>query len=384
MSQPVTSEPDGEKLTRVIRLAIGKDCDPISAGGRVRAYKLLQLFSDEDIARTYLEQHLWNNEPYCPRCHSSTQVKARGKGLFCCNACEYGFTVRAGAIFENSHIPLRKWLCAIFLFSSARERISSVKLAAQLSIRQASAWSMIRRIREVWNQWKDVFRKLLEGIGACLDSTHSWPFFSAKTPRLTRIVEVAKDDPYYLPPDQLLVTSLTLEAGKLVKPWTAFYEKRPLTKSALLALERRNECSAAHSEDHLRRIPRPAPMKDCPICRFGEQVWRFWEDPVKFLCQDVWEEFWDWISVEAAVSEDPDFSQFNLSLDILYVVEDLRSRTFWMRLTYNEKCRYLRSIKYKDKMNHQWMEENRKGREERELARINSVRTVDASFDVLI
>jgi hypothetical protein len=37
-------------------------------------------------------------------------------------------------------------------------------------------------------------------------------------------------------------------------------------------------------------------MRECPICRFGEGEWRFWEDPIKYLTSwDVWEDFWDWV-----------------------------------------------------------------------------------------
>jgi transposase-like protein len=386
LSQPVAMELDGEKLTRVIRLAIGKDCSPIDQGGRVRAYKLLELFPDEETARICFEKHFWPNGPICPRCQSGVHVRSRRNGLFCCNACERGFTVRVGTIFANSHIPLRKWLCAIFLFSSARVRISSIKLAEQLGIRQESAWAMIHRICKVWDQWRNVFKKLLEQIGACLDSTHSWPFFtSKKRSQPTKIVEVPEDDPYHLAPDELLVTAETLEAGKLVSSWTAFFKKRPLTKLARLALGRRRERFRIHTEDHIQWMSRHSTMRDCPVCKFGVHEWRFWEDPIKFLAYDVWEEFWDWISEREELltpSHREILNQFPvLSDDVLYQFEDSKFINWFVRLGCEGMVQYLR--------HHQSREVQRRQRREQErlaeqLARSIAMESLDSTQDVLI
>jgi hypothetical protein len=56
------------------------------------------------------------------------------------------FSVRAGTIFEDSHIPLRLWLTAIWMLANMA-RPSSHELARRLGITQKSAWSMLRRIK---------------------------------------------------------------------------------------------------------------------------------------------------------------------------------------------------------------------------------------------
>jgi hypothetical protein len=58
------------------------------------------------------------------------------------------FTVRTGTIYERSHIPLHKWLYAMYLLMTARKGISSMQLAKEIGITQKSAWFMLGRLRE--------------------------------------------------------------------------------------------------------------------------------------------------------------------------------------------------------------------------------------------
>ena len=69
-------------------------------------------------------------------------------GYFRCLACKEDFTVRTGTIFERSHIPLDKWLYAMYLISTARKGITTMQISKELGITQKSAWFMLQRIRE--------------------------------------------------------------------------------------------------------------------------------------------------------------------------------------------------------------------------------------------
>ena len=62
--------------------------------------------------------------------------------------CGKEFTVRAGSTFERSHIPLDKWLLAMYMVLTARKGISSLQLSKELSITQRSAWFLLARLRE--------------------------------------------------------------------------------------------------------------------------------------------------------------------------------------------------------------------------------------------
>jgi hypothetical protein len=74
--------------------------------------------------------------------------KATRKGLHKCYHCRKQFTVRQGAIFESSHLPLNVWLQAIFLIASSKKGISSHQLHRMLGITIKTAWFLSHRIRE--------------------------------------------------------------------------------------------------------------------------------------------------------------------------------------------------------------------------------------------
>jgi transposase-like protein len=108
----------------------------------------------EDEARATLEAIRWPNGPVCPHC-GGTEAKridaASPKvrdGLLRCRACNKQFTVTIGTLFEDSHIPLRKWLLGIALMCSSKKGISALQLKRNLGLGSyQSAWFMAHRIR---------------------------------------------------------------------------------------------------------------------------------------------------------------------------------------------------------------------------------------------
>ena len=65
-----------------------------------------------------------------------------------CKDCRKQFTVRVGTIFEDSHLPMTKWLQAIFLMVSSKKGISSHQLMRTLECTYRTAWFLTHRIRE--------------------------------------------------------------------------------------------------------------------------------------------------------------------------------------------------------------------------------------------
>jgi transposase-like protein len=107
-----------------------------------------QRFPDKESARLYFESRLWPVGPVCPVCESAERITARKAGYYRCLACAEDFTVRTGTVMERSHIPLHKWLYAMYLLVTARKGISSMQLAKEIGVTQKSAWFMLHRLRE--------------------------------------------------------------------------------------------------------------------------------------------------------------------------------------------------------------------------------------------
>ena len=91
----------------------------------ISTFQLFEMFPDQETARTYLEGRLWPNGPRCPVCGLGERITARTGGFYRCNQCKEDFTVRTGTIFERSHVPLHKWIYAMYLLVTARKGISS-------------------------------------------------------------------------------------------------------------------------------------------------------------------------------------------------------------------------------------------------------------------
>ena len=114
----------------------------------ISTFQLFSLIPDQETARVYLESRLWLNGPTCSVCGSAKRITTRKGGYYRCNACKLDFTVRTGTIFERSHVPLHKWIYAMYLLVTARKGISSVQLAKEIGITQKSAWFVLHRLRE--------------------------------------------------------------------------------------------------------------------------------------------------------------------------------------------------------------------------------------------
>jgi transposase-like protein len=115
------------------------------------------VLTDENKAREYLESIRWPEGPECPHCgtigdHYTLTAKAGSnkpvrQGVWKCHKCRKQFSVTVGTIFESSHLPLHKWLGAIFLLCSSKKGMSAHQLHRMLEITYKSAWFMAHRIR---------------------------------------------------------------------------------------------------------------------------------------------------------------------------------------------------------------------------------------------
>jgi transposase-like protein len=81
-------------------------------------------------------------------------------GRIKCASCRNTFTVRTRSVFEDSPVPLQKWLLAIYLCGSYKKGISSIQLGKFIDVTQKTAWFMLQRIRYVYEN--DSF-ELLDG-----------------------------------------------------------------------------------------------------------------------------------------------------------------------------------------------------------------------------
>ena len=130
----------------------------------------------EDEARTYLEGLRWPNGPVCPHCGSENAYRLNGKatrpGVCKCRnpECRKQFTVTVGTIFEDSHIPLSKWVAAFYMVCCSKKGVSALQIMRMLSIGSyKSAWHMVHRIR--WAMRQEPLATVLKGT---VEADETW------------------------------------------------------------------------------------------------------------------------------------------------------------------------------------------------------------------
>ena len=107
----------------------------------------IQLFTDEQVCIDAVASMRWPNGPECPHCQAKEPYYLATQKRWKCRSCRKQFSVKVGTIFEDSAIPLQKWLPALWMLVNDKNGISSYELHRALSISQKAAWFVLHRLR---------------------------------------------------------------------------------------------------------------------------------------------------------------------------------------------------------------------------------------------
>jgi transposase-like protein len=85
----------------------------------------------------------------CPHCGSENVTYMENARRWKCyaNHPKPQFSLKVGTLFEDSAVPLQKWLPALWLITGSKNGISSYELARALGVTQKTAWFMLSRLR---------------------------------------------------------------------------------------------------------------------------------------------------------------------------------------------------------------------------------------------
>jgi transposase-like protein len=107
----------------------------------------VRYFADPDVCVSFVAALRWPEGPVCPRCGSKEHGYIATRRIWRCKSCKREYSVKIGTIFEDSPLPLDKWLTGIWLIANSKNGISSYEVGRDLGISQKSAWFMLHRIR---------------------------------------------------------------------------------------------------------------------------------------------------------------------------------------------------------------------------------------------
>jgi transposase-like protein len=124
----------------------------------------VEFFADEDRCHAYVVAQRFPNGLACPTCGSvevrsftatvkprkgRKSQKTRTRRLFECTSqhAKRQFTLKTGTVMEDSPLPLKSWLLAMWMVANCKNGVSSYEVARTLGIAQKNAWHMLHRIR---------------------------------------------------------------------------------------------------------------------------------------------------------------------------------------------------------------------------------------------
>jgi transposase-like protein len=109
--------------------------------------KLMEECDTQDECRQILEELRWPDGVECPYCQSEKISRIRKRFQYDCDSCRYQFSVTAGTIFHDSHLPLPKWFAAVYLMCESKKGMSALQLKRTLHTGYQTAWYLCHRIR---------------------------------------------------------------------------------------------------------------------------------------------------------------------------------------------------------------------------------------------
>ena len=108
---------------------------------------VIERYGDDNKCREALTKLRWPDGIRCPECLSEKISHVEKRHIYDCDSCRYQFSVMAGTIFHDSHLPLTKWFYATYIICESRKGVSANQLKRMLGVSYKTAWYLCHRIR---------------------------------------------------------------------------------------------------------------------------------------------------------------------------------------------------------------------------------------------
>ncbi len=110
----------------------------------------IRYFANPDVCQGFMVSLRWpDGKVTCPTCGRDDVRYIATRRIWECKDkhAKRQFSVKVGTIFEDSPIPLDKWLATIWMIANAKNGVSSYEIHRAIGVTQKSAWFMLHRIR---------------------------------------------------------------------------------------------------------------------------------------------------------------------------------------------------------------------------------------------
>ena len=128
-------------------------------------------FSDPDVCVEFLAAMRWKQGVECPHCKSKRHSYLKTRRIWKCSECKKQFSAKVGTVFEDSPVPLDKWMMVVWLVVNCKNGVSSWEIHRHLKVTQKTAWFMLHRVRLALKNNSDL---LLGGQGTEVEVDESF------------------------------------------------------------------------------------------------------------------------------------------------------------------------------------------------------------------
>ena len=111
----------------------------------------VQFFAECQNCHNFMVRIRWSDGIVkCPTCGSDKVTFLANARVWKCyeKHARPKFSLKVGTIFEDSPLPLSKWLPVVWMIANDKNGISSYEIARALGVTQKSAWFMLHRVRK--------------------------------------------------------------------------------------------------------------------------------------------------------------------------------------------------------------------------------------------
>src|ERR1700730_10120917 len=131
-------------VSHLARLLFRHGGDPVTEN----LMSVIEKFGTDEKCRETLVHLRWPNGVECPRCKSKKISRISARNVYDCDSCRHQFSVTAGSIFHDAHLPLTKWFFATYVMVESKKGVSANQLKRMLGISYKTAWYLCHRIRK--------------------------------------------------------------------------------------------------------------------------------------------------------------------------------------------------------------------------------------------
>ena len=117
--------------------------------------EFLESYGTDPQGEHALFQARWPEGFQCPACGYQKSCRLRTRKVWQCIRCQHQASLTAGALFDNTKLPLSTGHLALYLLTQSKNGISAMDLKRQLGVSYNTAWRVKQKLMQAMREGDD-------------------------------------------------------------------------------------------------------------------------------------------------------------------------------------------------------------------------------------